>query len=119
MSIEFNPVLFPITNYSQSVTIPNGLTTSGTIDMQDLSMVGLIIPAAFTGITMTFLGSPDNVTFYPIYNTSGTQLSITVATSRIISFTPGDFAGMRYVQLVSGSAEAGNRIIQFVLRSLM
>ncbi len=115
---NFNPVLFPVTT-TQQVTISSGQTNSSVCDLQDLALVGLIMPIAFTGTTITFLGSPDDINFYPLYNTAGTQLSITVSPDIWIEFTPGDFAAVRYLSFVSGSTEGGERTLTLVTRSLM
>lgn len=115
---NFNPVLYPITE-TITVDIPNGQSASSVVDMQDFSMVGLIIPIAFTGTTITFNGSHDNINFYPLYNTAGTQLSITVGPDRWVEFSPGDFAGVRFLSFVTGSLQAQNTILTVVVRSLM
>ncbi len=102
---------------TQSVTIANGATSSDAVNLNGFGMVALITPAALTSTAVTFTGSQDGVNFVPIYNTSGTQLSITVSTSRYIEFVPGDFVGLNYLKLVGGTAEGGDRVIQVVSRS--
>lgn len=99
--------------------IASSATTSGNVATNGGGLVGLIMPAAFTGTTMTFNGSDDGTNFYALYNTSGTQLSITVSTNRLILFTPGDLVGPQYLQLVSGSTEGGARTIQCIVRSFV
>lgn len=94
-------------------------TTSGNLATNGGGLVGLIMPAAFTGTTMTFNGSDDGANFYALYNTSGTQLSITVAVNRMILFTPGDLVGPQFIQLVSGSTEGSSRTIQCIVRSFV
>ena len=103
---------------TKTVTITSGQTVSDAIDTQGLDMVQIEMPAAFTGITMTFQSSLDNSTFNACYNTSGTALSCTVAASRNILISPQDFAGVRYIKLVSGSAEGATRSIRIQLREV-
>lgn len=98
-------------------TISSGQTVSDNIQLKGFGMVGLIMPATLTSTTMTFNGSQDGTNFSSLYNVSGTQLSITVAASRIILFSPGDFVGINYLQLVGGTAEGGDRTIQVISRS--
>lgn len=106
------------TNFqTQPVTILSGATTSDTINLMGAGMVGIILPAALTSTAMTFTGSQDGTNFTALYNVSGTQLSITIAASRIVLFTPGDFVGLIYLKLVAGSAEGADRVIQVVSRS--
>jgi len=96
---------------TNNVSIANGQTVSGALDLQGLALVAFQMPAAFTGTTMTFQGSFDDSTYQAIYNTSNTAYSITVAVSRTYAINPADFAGFRYVKFVSGSAEGGARTI--------
>ncbi len=102
---------------TQTVTVSSGNTTSDAVNLNGFGMVGLILPAALTSTTMTFTGSQDNVTFTALYNVVGTQLAITVAASRIILFSPGDFVGINFVKLVTGSSEGSDRLIQVISRS--
>lgn len=105
-------------SYQSTVTIANGATLSDAVDLSGYVLVGLIIPAAFTGTTITFSMSDDNATFYGINNAGGTALSATVAVSKCILFTPGDFVGIRHLKLTSGSAEAAARTIKLITREL-
>src|SRR5271166_812658 len=111
---NYNPILFPILYYNTVVSIPGGQTTSLSVNVTDLTMTGMLMPATFTGTTITFNASVDDLNFFPLYNTAGTQLQTTVGTNRFVLFTPGDFSGIQYLQLVSGSVEAGNRLITLV-----
>jgi hypothetical protein len=104
--------------YETTVTIASGATTSGAVDLLGMVLVGIIMPSAFTGTSITFQASPDNSTFTAVYNSAGTQLTATVSTSRTILFSPGDFVGVRNLKLVSGSTEGGSRIITLILRKL-
>ena len=101
-----------------SVTIAQGATVSSAIDMRGQAMVAILLPSALTGTTMSFKGSWDGTNFYDAYNTSGTPLSIAVSTNRWVFFTATDFVALDYLQLVSGSAEAGARTIIVKTRSL-
>lgn len=98
------------------VTIASGQTVSGAIDLQGLVLVQIIMPAAFTGTAITFQSSINDVTYQALYNSSNSQMSITVAASRNYNIAPVDFAGCRYLKLVSGSAEGAGRTIGLVTR---
>lgn len=100
-------------------TIASGQTVSDSVQLNGFGMVGIILPAALTSTSMTFKGSQDNVTFTPLYNTSGVLLTATVGVSQIVLFVPGDFVGVNYLQLVAGSAEGGTRTIQVISRSFL
>ncbi len=103
---------------SDTVTIASSATTSGSIDLSGLGLIAMIMPAAFTGTTVTFQMSLDDVTYYDIYNTSNTVISATVTQGRAYMFVPGDFVGVRYLKVKSGSTEGGTRIITLVSRVL-
>lgn len=103
---------------SKSVSIANGATVSSSIDLQGLGLLQIMMPAAFTGTTITFQSSLDDVTYQACYNTAGSALSCTVAASRNILMSPGDLVGIRFLKLVSGSAEGGARTINLQVREL-
>lgn len=107
-----------VISYDTAATIAISTTTSAAVDLQGYALVGLITPAALTGSTMTFTASPNDGTYTALYNAGGTALSATVAASRTILFTPGDFVGVRFIKLVSGSTESAARTITLILRKL-
>ena len=96
---------------NHAFTIASGQTVSAAIDLQGRTVVAMYMPSAFTGSTITFQTSPDNSTFQALYNTSNTQMSATVTQARNYKFDPGDLSGIRYLKLVSGSAEGADRTI--------
>ena len=103
----------------QNVTISSGGTKSNALDVGGHGLVGMIMPAAFTGTSVTFEGSWDGTNFFPIYNTDGTQFSATVSTSRLIAFAPSDFVSCRLVKIVSSSTEGADRVINLIIRGLV
>jgi hypothetical protein len=105
-------------NQDHTVTIASSGTTSGAIDLQGLGLVGIIMPAAFTGTTISFQLSNDNTTFYDVYNTDNVQLKVTVTQGRAYLLTPGDLIGVRYLKIKSGSTESGSRTITLLTRTL-
>lgn len=102
------------------VTIANGATTSGAIDLQGLVLCQIQIPSAFTGAAITFSSCNDETgTYQVLYNTANTALSITVGTSRSYNIAPIDFAGCRFLKIISGSSEGSSRTIGLVTREAM
>lgn len=102
-----------------AATIANGVTTSAAIPTTGLSLVGVQLPAAFTGTTLTFQGSVDGTTYQPVYSTtSGTALSYTVAQGHYVAVDPIPFYGLAYIKLVSGSSEGGARSFSVALKGL-
>lgn len=96
---------------TDTVVIANGGTVSATLTLEGSRIpLGILTPAALTGTTFTFKASNDNATFYPIYLES-TAYSVTVATSRHIALDRRAMEGVKYFQIVSGSAEGAARTI--------
>lgn len=108
---------------TETVVISSSGTVSAAIDLTDSSgagyaLVAMIMPATFTGTTVSFQGSDDGVTYYAIYNTNNALLSANVTQGRMYLFTPGDFVGIRYLKVVSGSTEGSSRTIKLLTRAL-
>lgn len=100
-----------------ATTIANAASTSAAIPTQGLTLVGIQLPAAFTGTAITFTGSVDGTTYQPVYSTtSGTALSYTVAQGHYVAIDPTPFYGLAYIKLVSGSTEGGARAITVTLK---
>jgi hypothetical protein len=100
-----------------SAAIANGQTTSGVINTSGSNIVGLQIPAAFTGTAISFQGSLDGTLFQPIHSTvSGSALSYTVAQGQYLAITPGDLQGIPFIKLVSNASEGAARTIQYAVK---
>jgi hypothetical protein len=107
---------------SHTAVIASGGTVSGACDLGTLAategLAGFVLPATFTGTAITFQVSIDDSTYQALYN-SNTQLSLTVAQGRSYGFAADTRAllfGWRYVKLVSGSSEGGERSIKLLVR---
>lgn len=99
-------------NPNVPVTIANGQSLSGILTLKGLSLVGILLPAAFTGTALTFEMSVDGTNFFVVKTTtSGTSLSYTVAQGTYAAIDPKDFAGINYLKIQSGSTEAGARTL--------
>lgn len=86
-----------------STTILSGASQSGIVDLGNDKLAGFIFPAAWDTADLTFLGSKDGVTFYPLYNESGeTTVNITVGALYIVRAS--NFFYPRYLKLRSGTS---------------
>lgn len=102
-------------------TIANNATVSDGLDMGVGELVGIIMPAAFTGASITFQVSQDDSTYQALYDSSNSQVSITVSASRTYSLKQDVRANLskwRYVKIVSASAEGAARSIQAMIGNL-
>lgn len=102
----------------KTTTIASSGTTTAAIDLTSYSLVGLVMPSAFTGTALNIKASADGVTYETMYDTSGNAFSISVGANRFIAIAPTDFAAARFIKLVSGSSEASERTITLALRDL-
>jgi len=98
------------------ITIATSTTVSAAVDLRGMTLCGIYFPAAFTGTTITFQASADNVTFVPVQDGAGAAISKTIAQGQYLKLSPVDFAGIQYLKVVSGSAEAANRTMQLAIR---
>lgn len=100
------------------VTIANGQQTSDAADLSSgRSVVGVLMPAAFTGTALTFTTcATSGGTYVPVHEAGGDAYSVTVAAARYIPIPPADLSGVRYLKVVSGSAEGGARVVRLVVR---
>ena len=104
-------------NPTYPATIANGAQESSTIACGGFVLCGLLIPAAFTGTTITFEASVDGINFFPLFSaTTGAAVSYTVAQGNFYAIDPTDFYGIPYLQIKSGSAEAAARTLVATLR---
>lgn len=79
------------------------------------ALCGLVIPAGMTSTSITFQASVDGTTFYDVYDSTNTQISVTIDSSaKIIKLDPADFVGLEYLKLVTGSAEGADRTIGLI-----
>lgn len=101
---------------ADAATIANGASQSSIINVRGRDVVGVQMPAAFTGTAITFTASFDGATFQALYDTAGNAVSYTVAASRYIQIPRGTLGGMQALRLVSGSAEGAGRTVQVILQ---
>lgn len=102
-----------------TATIANGTTTSTEIDLTKTDIVGIYIPAAFTGTAITFTSAfTSGGTFGSVRDGAGAALSLTVAQGQFVKVSPADFIGILYLKIVSGSTEGAARELRVAVRPL-
>lgn len=105
-------------NRAATVAITSGQTVSNGIDLGELAVVGLITPAALTSVAITFQASADNMTYNQVTTRDATVYSVTVSASKHVVIPPADLCGIRWIKVVGGSAEGGDRDIILLLRAV-
>lgn len=101
--------------------IPNNESRSGEVDLGNHTLAAIEIPATWAGTAITFqskstsrpaLGDNSNddlETWKDVYDSGGTELSVTVAANRIVVPTAAvaaALAPLRYIRVRSGTAAA-------------
>lgn len=90
----------------KKVTIANGASVSGSVELGGDSIVGVAMPAAWTAAQLGVEASVDGTNFSPCYDAAGDELLIAAAASRYIVLAPEMTKGLRYVRLRSGTVAA-------------
>lgn len=99
-----------------TVTIPASGTTSPAIDVGEFLVAGIVCPAALTSLAFTFQGAvSEDGPYRTLTNSSGTDLTVTVAPSDHVCIEPQTLAGTVWLKIVGGSAEAADREITLIL----
>lgn len=102
-----------------TATIASAASLSGAVDLAASALAGLQMPAAWTAANLTFQVSFDGTTYADLYDSLGTEYTVTASTSRFIALPASDFLGARYLKIRSGTAavpvaQGASRDIQLV-----
>lgn len=106
----------------QSVTVADGGTESGVIDLNGAALVGVGLPSTFDNTTLGFtVCDTTDGTYLPlVYNegaSMGSNVSLTVAASKYVPLNPNWFLGVKFCKLVTAS-QTGATIIKAMKRAL-
>lgn len=101
-----------------------GASLSTVLDLNGNMIGGILVPPAWTAAAITFRASIDGVSFFDVYATDGTEMTIAsanVVADRFIAMDIRDFAGIRFLRLRSGNAalpvnQAADRVLGVALR---
>lgn len=93
------------------VPLASGATDSNAIDMKDYIAGGFIIPAAFTGTSVTYKVSQTTTGHQPLRDQYGNLVTTPVAINNAYPF-PQEAAGFASLVIVSSAAEGAARTIQ-------
>lgn len=103
---------------SVATSIPISTTTTPVISSEGMPLVGIQLPASFTGTALTFtVATAVDGTYQPLYNSSG-LVSYTVAPARFIAIEPKDFYGVFFFKIVSNGTEAAARALTLSLKGI-
>jgi hypothetical protein len=103
-----------------TATIANGASLSGAVDLGRYRLARIEMSAAWTAAAITFQVSRDGVTYYNLYDKTGTEYSVTTDASRGVIIPLTDFLGVQFLKVRSGTAgaavnQAAERVLNLVL----
>ena len=104
-----------------SATIANTATKSGAVATGGMALVGIYMPAAFTGTTITFeVHNQETGTYNPVKKSDGTALTYTVDNAAVsyVAIDPSYFYGVFYLKVVAGSAQGASRTLTLALKGM-
>jgi hypothetical protein len=92
--------------YSNIATITIGNTESNIISANERAATGFIVSGSTTtGSLVSFLVSNDGTNFYPLYDSSSTEVSIIVSTTpKAYSLNPEVFMGWNFIKIRLGTS---------------
>lgn len=98
-----------------SVTISDGETESGGLDLRGVSLVGLRVPSGFDGSSISFnRGDSLEGTYQALQLGNGLDHSVTVAAQKDIALDPSLFLSVRFLKLVAGTPQTGDTTIELI-----
>ena len=108
---------------TQTVTIANGASLSDAADIEAKTLIAIDMPASWTTANLTLQASIDNSTWDNVFDSLGTEVTISAAASRFILLNPADFVSVRYLKVRSGTSgtpvnQGGARTITLVVRAI-
>lgn len=97
-------------------TAADGL--SDVVDCGGMTLAAINMSTAWTDAPLMFLGSMDSsATLRQIFTTTGGRLTYQTSASRMLTFDPYAFAGVRFLQLASG--DSSTAVAQAAARSVV
>ena len=101
---------------SPTATIALNQTKSGEVDTRGLHVIGIQLPASFTGASISLERAKDSGgTFGPVQNVSGLGLySVPCTAGQYIPLDPVVTLGIQFLKVVSNASEGGSRAIEVV-----
>jgi hypothetical protein len=108
-----------VPHYSTAApVIANGANMSSAICVRDARTGLLTLPAAMTANAVTFRTSPTlDGTFSTLKDSSGTNVSVTIANSGSVQLPAALFAGAHSIKIVGNANEAAARTLTVELKS--
>lgn len=109
------------TSNAHQVTIANGQTVSGAVDLGNERLAGILMPAAWTAADISFSASVDGTNFFTLTDAASATISITAPGAGKLLTLTGElreaFLAVRWIKIVSSVAQGAQRVVTLVTRS--
>ena len=100
----------------QTATIAAGAALSAEVPLGEKTLVGIIMPAAWTAASLTFQATPDDANFSELYEGAGNAVSIIAAAGQFVQIDPAKWRGITGIKVRSGtSGSPVNQSVQAVI----
>lgn len=91
---------------SLDVVIAQSASLSGAIELPSATLLGLIMPSAWSAADITYQGSNDGSTWYDLHSDTAGEVTSSVTAGKLVSVYPEDFIACRWLRLRSGTSAA-------------
>ncbi len=95
------PELYQVTD-----TIAAGTALGAGFQINDMHLMGIIMPAAWTAAGLSFGGSYTGSGYLPMQDQFGAEMTVPAAANKYIVFPPGYLSGINWLQVRSGTFAA-------------
>lgn len=110
------PSKFQNTREFAELTIASGQPLSTAYELGGTHLVGVLIPASFTGTKLFLQGSIDGINFFEAYGSeSGAKSEIKVTEAKFIIVENSFDNPFNYIRLESNQNETAERLLKIVL----
>lgn len=98
-------------------------TKSDPVSIPGAQLVGIVTPGTFASTAVTFEMATDinTPTWVPVKDSSGSAISLTVATNSYYGFNANQidaFRGVQHLKVVGGSSEVANTKVKLATREV-
>ena len=109
-------------SFQQSDMIAVGTALSAGVQINNIDIVGLLMPAVWDAAAITLQQSVDGAAWSGIYDQNGVEMTLQAAAGRYIVLPPSLLAGIGWIRIRSGTTatpvnQTANRTLSWFLRN--
>jgi len=88
----------------QTATIAASASLSSEVPLGEKSLVGIVMPPAWTAASLTFQATPDDTNFYELYDGAGNEVTVVAGAGQFVQVDPTKWRGITGIKIRSGTA---------------